>query len=94
MHKRSPITEAHYWRLYKENEEKLVLFSTISDDGGFFNPDTGQMMTEWGFSGDDCPYIGIHEKWDIEWGEDSLYRSKRNNVRVTHWLCIPINEVD
>lgn len=86
-HKRSPITREAYWQLYTSNKDKLSVFSTITyPSGSWYNPFGGEMMTEWGFSDKDIPFIGIHERWDV----DELDTTKRSNIRTDYWMCLPL----
>jgi hypothetical protein len=91
MHTRQPISKEAYWQYYVANKERLGVFSTITHpSGSWYNPFGGEMMTEWGFPDEDNPRIGIHEKWDV----DEFDSTKRSNIRIDYWMCVPVEKED
>lgn len=91
MTTRLEIEEAQYWSIYARERDKLVVFSSFTSLPGYWrNPFQGEMRTEWGYPGDDEPYIGMHEIWDAE----EMDETKRSNVKKTFWMCFPEHDTE
>ena len=84
-------TTPEVWAVIRARHHKdLEVFSSYSAPNGdqYGNADEGRMMTEYGFSGADCPLIGADTRWDI----DREIPHKRLNERHEYWLCLPIDD--
>lgn len=69
------------------SDDKFHVFSSCSEpDGGYGSPDKCRMMTEYGFSGCDCPVVGAETTWEKN-PEDEY---DRINQKYSYWLCSKI----
>jgi hypothetical protein len=87
-HKKIPTTKDVWQAIRTAHGDALGVFASFSNPDGMFMgfSGRGEMMTEYGFHGADCPIIGAETTWDI----DEEVSGKRSNEQTRYWLCVAI----
>ncbi|MBW1711084.1 MAG: hypothetical protein JRJ73_14590, partial [Deltaproteobacteria bacterium] len=76
----SIFTTKEAWEaVYRAHRKDLHVFNA------FTNMDNGEIMTEYGFSGAACPFMGAFTTWIVNPEKPTA----RINEKTQYWFCVP-----